>query len=285
MQLKIRQLMNNSSFIIVSGILPSNFGIITIVLCYHLSVNVYNHFPSWLWMPVISLLGCMQPERTIYQIGFTITSLSTLLFYFTFKNGLLKVLPYNGYHKTIKSLKYTILLCAIGVFGQGIITLSDDVVDILIKDDGIDNYIPSWQSIVHQLCALLFFISGLFHGIICIILYHKLKDTEDMKQLKFSRWFKSLLLVITLTQIVASILYHPANFNNKGKTKNMLNVAGVAQWTVVFTYLVFFSSYSLDYYLILKKRREKNTIDVNDDTLLMDEVEMFLGKPNFQAVL
>lgn len=278
-------LLHNSSFIIWSGLFPALFGTLTIVSCYHLSVNVYNHFPSWLWMPVISLLGCLSPEKYVYMIGFTITAFSTLLFYFTFQNGLLKVLPYNGYTLSIKTLKYTILLCAIGVFGQGIITLTDDLANILINENEIDNYVPSNTDILHQLCALLFFFSGLIHGIVSCVVYFKLKDNEIVKLLKFSRWFKVFMLLISLTQIVSSIINHPTSFNNKGKTHDILNMAGASQWCVVFTYLAFFSSYSLDYHLIIKKRtREKDSLDVKN-TLLMDEVEMFLGVTNFDAVL
>eukprot|EP01084_Bolivina_argentea_P164429 285865_1 len=277
MNIKIRMLLHNSSFIIWSGLLPGIFGILTIVSCYHLSVNVYNHFPSWLWAPVISLLGCLSPEHFVYQIGFTITALSLLLFYFTFQNGILKVLPIS--HKiSINTLKFTILSCAIGVFGQGIITLNDDVVNILTNENEIENYVPSNTDILHQLLAMIFFLSGLIHGIVSTFVYFKLKDNDIIKLLKFSRWFKLFMVLISLIQIIASVKNHPTNFNNKGKTHELLNMAGVAQWIIIIVYLAFFSSYSLDYYLILKKRREKNLIDINDDTLLMDEVEMFLGK-------
>ena len=69
-------------YTILIGLLPAIFGIGSIFACYHYTVNVYNHLPEWLWMPVISLLGCKEPESTIYQFGFGLTGLSTLLFFF-----------------------------------------------------------------------------------------------------------------------------------------------------------------------------------------------------------
>lgn len=234
-----KYLMHNSSFIILSGVLPANIAIITIILCYQLNVD------------------------RIYHIGFSITGVCIFLFYFTFQNGVLKILPFhNGSHFCINILKYTILLCGFGIFGQGIITLNDD----------INNY-----------CVIIFFLSGLIHGFVSIYLYHRLKDKEEMKLLKCSIWFKSIIFMVSLTQIVASItsiMNYPITFNNNN------NVYVVTKYIVIFIHLIFFSLYSLDYYLILNKRKQKYSTDNNENTLLMDEVEMFLNdKPNFEAVL
>jgi len=271
-------------FIIISGLLPTICATITIASCYHLAVSTHHHFPSWLWAPVISFLGCLNPERTIYQIGFTVTALSTFLFYFTFSNGLLSVLP-RGFSRSISTLKSTIIFCGLGVLGQGLITLSPELATILVQEDGIESFEPDIQSIVHQLSALLFFAAGLVHGIVSVRLYFKLRATETMKPLWISRWCKVLLLFIALSRIAISAMDHPVSTNNAGKTHDMLNQAGVAQWTVVFTYLAFFSSYSLDYYLIIRDRRRKEAMEFVDAEVMEDEVEAFLGKPQFDAVL
>ena len=44
-------------------------------------------------MPVISLLGCAEPESTYYQIGFGLTGLSTAGFFFTFQKSILEYIP------------------------------------------------------------------------------------------------------------------------------------------------------------------------------------------------
>ena len=280
----VRAIMHSPPFIIISGLLPTIFASITIASCYHLAVTTHHHFPSWLWAPVISLLGCLEPERLIYQIGFTITALSTLLFRVTFANGLISVLPYHGFSKSISTLKHTIIICAVGVLGQGLITLSPDLVFILVEENDIDHFVPDTQSIIHQLAALLFFGGGLVHGIVSVRLYWNLRNAETMKPLWISRWFKMTLLAICLSRIVLSAVDHPVSTNNVGKTHETLNAAGIAQWTVVFTYLAFFSSYSVDYYVIIRERKRRESM-LFDAVVMEDEVEAFLGKPQFDAVL
>ena len=263
----VQKLMHNHTFIIISGLLPAIFATLTIITCYHVAVSVHHHFPSWLWAPVISLLGCLQPERFIYQIGFTLTALSTFLFRITFSNGLLSVLPYNGFSTSISILKSSIIFCALGVLGQGLITLSPELVTILVDDDNVDNYVPDTRSILHQLAALVFFVEGLVHGIVSVRLYFKLNHTETMRPLWISKWFKLVLLCICLSRIAISAVDHPVSTNNEGKTHDALNQAGLAQWTVVFTYLVFFSSYSVDYYIIIRQRQRKVEMESSETQL------------------
>merc|ERR1712176_308866 len=104
-------------------------------------------------IPVISLLGCRTPESLIYQIGFAITGLSTLLFYFTFQTSILAHIPSPQFDDEISKLKWTVLAASIGVCGQGIINMEESAIDGITKPniDGQIAWQPGTQSIIHQL--------------------------------------------------------------------------------------------------------------------------------------
>eukprot|EP01083_Nonionella_stella_P113515 334675_1 len=157
------------------GLLPAVLGMGTIFYCYYTTIYVEHHLPDWLWMPVISLLGCAEPESTIYQIGFGLTGLSTLLFFFTFQTSILAYIPVQQFPDEVNKLKWTVLVAAFGVFGQGVITMEADALQSFAETDPEEDKIdwkPGTQSIIHQLLAAVFFVACMFHGWSAITVYN-----------------------------------------------------------------------------------------------------------------
>lgn len=238
------------------GILPSITGTITIISCYYYTVIINKDVPSWLYIPVISLLGCKNEEQLIYQIGFTITGLLTILNYYTFSYTILK---YINNTKELNEIKYklhiSLLFIAFGVIGQGIITMESDAINYITKSAEENpekiNWKPGMQSIIHQLLAMVFFMASMYHGFTSIQLYFNDKiNGKYISKLKYSKYYKILLLAFPFIFQFISFIYHPISTGNK--SQDDLNIAGITQWLTVFCYLFFFASYSFDYISITK---------------------------------
>ena len=214
-------------------------------------------------MPVISLLGCTQPESLIYQIGFALTGLCTLLFFFTFQTSILAHIPTTEFAEEKTKLKWTVLAAAIGVFGQGVINMEESAIEGITntnKDQNIE-WQPGYQSIIHQLLAAVFFMSAMFHGWTAIAVYNNC-TVEPIKALKISKYFKMASFGFPLIFQTISFVYHPISGGTK--SQNELNKAGLAQWITVFCYLAFFASYSVDHVLIQSRLRQLTSASKSD---------------------
>lgn len=68
---------------IISGI----FCFLTIIITYIISRSL-NHYPKWMYLPVISLMGYKMPERIIYAIGFTLGGFGYFFIAIHYVNGM-----------------------------------------------------------------------------------------------------------------------------------------------------------------------------------------------------
>ena len=164
---------------------------------------------------------------------------------------------------TKRNLKVSILLCALGVFGQGIITMDTDALDMVLsmdrsssssKDSSKDTesvqFTPNWQSTIHQLLAAVFFMAAMFHGMTCVRLLfaQQYATSNSYRDVTLSTWFKALMLVLPILFQLLCFWFHPVMTGNK--SHDSLNLGGITQWLVVGSYLLFFASYAYDYHLI-----------------------------------
>ena len=243
----------------IIGLLPAVCGISTIFFVYYTTVSVHQHLPDWLWMPVISLLGCAEPESTYYQIGFATTGLSTLLFFFTFQRSILAHIPDGAFGGEKAKLKWTVLFCAIGVAGQGVVTMEESAIRGITgtrsEGQGEIGWQPGAQSVVHQLLAAMFFGAAMFHGWTAIQVYFRCEQ-GPIARLWLSKYFKAAVFGFPLVFQFAAFVYHPISGGTK--TQNELNKAGLAQWITVFSYLAFFASYAVDHVWIQAILKEQN---------------------------
>lgn len=62
-------------------VIPIYSGLICIatILCTYVISRYYHHYPDWLYLPFISLMGFRMPERLIYAVGFTSAGLGYLV--------------------------------------------------------------------------------------------------------------------------------------------------------------------------------------------------------------
>ncbi len=229
-------------------ILPTICGIFTIAICYILAVGVYDHIPSWLYTPEISLLGCKKPEQIIYQIGFSITFIALLLFFFSYRYFLNAIIGDKVKYKWSKFIMlYSIIGASIGLLIQGLITMTEEPLNYL-EYGNMSEWKPDSQSIIHQSFAALLFIFAVIHQITVIQFYFRAKDIEQIKNLKCSKWFKLCLLIIGCIVAIFSFSFHP--ISDTERSQLLLNIAGICQWIAVLCVLIFFSFYAMDYHWI-----------------------------------
>lgn len=74
---------------ILSGIICT----ITIITTYIISKSLH-HYPDWMWLPVISLMGFTMPERVIYAVGFTSAALGYLVIAYQYIPGMRRLFMY-----------------------------------------------------------------------------------------------------------------------------------------------------------------------------------------------
>ncbi|KAG7359267.1 Frag1/DRAM/Sfk1 family protein [Nitzschia inconspicua] len=259
-------------------LLGSCFGVGTI-----LAVYTVTELPPGIHTPPISLLGCQQPEHTIYQLGFSVTGL--LLGYcvlILFRNHFyLQIQEYSP----LLALSGWIggIMAVVGVTGQGIITLHPDFLQN-IKPGGIG---MTQQDRLHQQLALVFFVGAALHTYsTCWFAYRGIPSNEKMesdlsnasptsgspislpaKQPLFSttsRHLKTACVAVSLLAAPIAEMYHPTRLKNDTgengiapvNNKRIVNVIGLTQYVAVGAYIVFFGSYSLDLFQLRQRLQQ-----------------------------
>ncbi|KAG7355230.1 Frag1/DRAM/Sfk1 family protein [Nitzschia inconspicua] len=257
-------------------LLGSCFGVGTI-----LSVYLVTELPPGIHTPPISLLGCQQPEHTVYQLGFSVTGL--LLGYcvlILFRNHF--YLPIQEY-SSLLALSSWIggIMAVVGVTGQGVITLHPDFLQN-IKPGGIG---MTQQDRLHQQLALVFFVGAALHTYsTCWFAYRGIPRNEKMESDLFSnaspttgsqislpatqqlfsttsRHLKTACVAVSLLAAPIAEMYHPTRLaNDTGEdgiapvnNKRIVNVIGLTQYVAVGAYIVFFGSYSLDLFQLRQR--------------------------------
>ena len=228
----------------IFAILPIISGTSTIVICYIIAVDGYNHIPAWFSLPEISLLGAKNPEHTIYQIGVTITFIFIILFYFSFSYFLESIIVARDYYISKFLLRFTVITLAIGLLFQGLITLTEDRLQHLREGGNFDT-----QSWIHRIFAFILFISALVHQVVAVQFYFRI-----LPQLMYSKWAKVWILVVNSICIWGIVLFKQLQVDpDDNNTKiQMISVhyTGIFEWIAVFCILLFVASYSIDIYFL-----------------------------------
>jgi len=257
-------------------------GIHTIVMVYILTKKS-GHLPMGAVTPPISLLGCNPPEHAAYQIGFTLTGILWFAaieqWRHTFYTQLGEFGPWTRFAMLVAGY-----VAAVGVVGQGIVTLEENLLENLNEGLAL-----SRQSILHQQLAGLFFLGSAVHCYATT--YYILATTwagfqvssksktiskgkgpatkgngnskSPMESATTSCCYGKLSIRLKLFCVVTSLLawpiaegLHPARTTSLDKRN--LNIAGLAQYIAVISYVFFFGSYTLDFASTTISKEESN---------------------------
>ena len=239
-------------------IMGSLMGLSTIAGVYILT-NRAGHFPPGASTPPISLLGCNSPEHLYYQVGFVLTGLILLAAIDQWRRSSF----YDHIHRSFGSFSAKIMLlggylAVVGVIGQGIVTLEENFLLHIKEGRGM-----SFQSILHQQLAGVFFLGAAMH---CYATAYYILSTTRSWRNSFGRiklqniiasegvsccyrvWSVRLKLLCVITSFLAVPIaegMHPTRTHRLEKRN--LNIAGMAQYIAVASYIIFFGSYSLDF--------------------------------------
>ncbi|EKE41867.1 hypothetical protein ENU1_041920 [Entamoeba nuttalli P19] len=222
----------------------------TILVCYILS-TFFNHYPSSVILPFISLTGYKAPEYYLYSIGFCITGILFL---------------YCSYHIHFSVLPITELFSEQQII-KLFITLSSGVICFMIhaiiplQDDIISSTHLTLGSRIHQSCAGIFFMLVIIHT---FYIFNILKDKKnvfsyfDERAMNFRKWCCNGCGIT----IILAMAIHPTTISIFGSVamKFVVSVAAIAQWILVGFIILIFVSYSMDITKILPRIYEKEHI-------------------------
>lgn len=231
------------SILTILPLISSSLGILTIGLVYSVT-RLYDHLSPGAITPPISLLGCQQPEHSIYQVGFALTGLSLWICLWHWQRTLYSkfLVPFGRI--TAFAMLIGGQLAAVGVVGQGVITLEENLIE------NLHNGLPiSPQSILHQQLAAIFFLGAAIHCYSTLYYAMATSRRTSQKSCCFSLWsvrIKTLCVLTSFAALPIAEALHPARTSSMDKRN--LNIAGLAQYVAVASYILFFGSYSLDFY-------------------------------------
>jgi hypothetical protein len=285
---------HGSTLELLLPVMGSLVGISTVLVAYLLTWKA-GHLPSGTTTPPISFLGCNSPEHLVYQMGFTLTGIILLgaieqwrhLFYSrlnSFGSWSAMAMVGGGY------------LAVVGVIGQGLVTLEEDILVHLKSGLG-----TSRQSILHQQLAGIFFLGAAVH---CYTTAYYIgstwwvggaassdnkqggnrnqateaverqneqtSTTEDQASLNssstvvcccYGEWSVRLKLLCVATSFLSWPIaegLHPARTTSLDK--RTFNIAGMAQYIAVVSYILFFGSYTLDFASFRIREEERKSL-------------------------
>lgn len=86
--------MNINRILIRLPMMGALMALTTVAMCYRFTMEG-GSLPEGTFVPPISLLGCQEPARFIYQVGFTLTGIDVLLLLFVINSKLFVREPNN----------------------------------------------------------------------------------------------------------------------------------------------------------------------------------------------
>jgi len=232
---------------IIAPICGSLAGVFTIVSAYQLSMKS-GAFPKGIVTPPISFFATGSAARSVYATGFTITGL--ILCVVTYYFGKLFVPHVSEDFPQCSWYSYWAgYVSAFGVIAQGVVMLEDNAFNNLVQGNG---QAMQSVSIYHQLLALFFFQGAACH---CYSATYMVWNTNKAI-LQTTKYLRVALAVLTVMGSPVAQLIHPAFTKSIGMSpqEEQFNMGGILQWIIVGTYIVYFSVYSIDFYILMKAK-------------------------------
>ena len=191
------------------------------------------------------------PERTYGQYGFPFVSLLFIICYLPMKNVI--VMTVEKKHKTsVSNACWGALIGFVCLGIVGAIPLQENAVLLGSKDSKVT---LETQSIIHQAAAGIFFMCSIWHT---QTILGVMVDTEspilnaNIKRNYISYLFKQGSMYMMFSPAVISFVLHPTSSIAKmlklNKLFNAGDMGGISQYIAVLAVMIFFTSYSIDFY-------------------------------------
>eukprot|EP00944_MAST-04C_sp_MAST-4C-sp1_P007181 g7181.t1 len=225
-----------------------------IVAAVSLANRQAGHLPPGVTFPPISLAMAKDPERTLGQVGFPLVAFLFVIAYLPFKN--VAVGSVEKRHKdTVSNACWAALVGFVCLGIVGGIPLQDNAVDLMSTNNRGTKPALETQSIIHQLAAAIFFMCSIWHSSTMLGI---MQDTSSPilnandKRNYWSYFFKQGSMYMMFLPAVVSFALHPTSSLSKilhlDKVIKAGDIGGISQYIAVFAVMIFFTSYSIDFY-------------------------------------
>ena len=213
-----------------------------------------GHLPRGVTFPPISLAMAKDPERTLGQVGFPLVAILFVVAYLPFKN--IAVGTVEKRHKdTVSNACWAALVGFVCLGIVGAIPLQENAVDLMAANRGGAKPTLETQSIIHQAAAGIFFMCSIWHSSTILGI---MQDTESPilnaknERNYWSYFFKQGSMYIMFLPAVVSFALHPTSSLSKvlhlDKIIKAGDIGGISQYIAVLAVMIFFTSYSIDFY-------------------------------------
>lgn len=199
--------------------------------------------------PPISMLMYLGTGKRIGQVGFSLVSTLgyTCLpqFFRGVEERITIIMGDKEKHKrTLNFLRISIGIAFANLAIVGLLPLQADLHLVLKKEVPI-----SWQSIIHQSAAGIFFLAAILH--MGSWIYFVTRTCSDRLPFHYknsprSFYFKMMCLVLCFLPLPAAMLLHPISPLRKKLSLSKADAGGITQYALVACVSSFFASYSCE---------------------------------------
>jgi hypothetical protein len=225
--------------------------VVVIVLAVQLANQHKGHLPKGMTYPPISLAMAKDPERTLGQFGFPIVSVLFIICYLPFKKTVIMTLE-DRHKQNVSNACWAALFGFVCLGLVGAIPLQENAVNLSSKNTKVKLQL---QSIIHQLAAAVFFVCSIWHSQTILGVMVDTKSpilNVNIKRNYASYLFKQGSMYMMFMPAVLSFVLHPTSSIAKMLNLNDLikadDIGGIAQYIAVLAVMIFFTSYSIDFY-------------------------------------
>lgn len=209
--------------------------------------------------PPISLLMFAGPGKKIGQVGFPLVAILGCACLPSFFRGIEQAVGRGSHKRTLNFLRLSIMIAFSALAVVGLLPLQPDLALAMKKEVPI-----SWQSIIHQGAASVFFIFAILH--MGTWLYFVTKKCSDMlpfhyKNSRKSFCIKAFCFVLCFVPLPLAVLLHPVSPVRKRLSLTQADAGGITQYALVACVACFFASYSCEMWQMENDKHAKEAKD------------------------
>jgi hypothetical protein len=209
--------------------------------------------------PPISILMYAGPGKRIGQVGFPLVAILGWACLPQFFRGIERAVGRDAHKRILNFLRFSIMIAFSSLAIVGLYPLQPDLALAMKKEVPV-----SWQSIIHQGAASLFFLFAILHmGTWLYFVTKKCSDTLPFhyKNSPKSFYFKALCFALCFLPLPAAVLLHPVSPVRKRLSLTKADAGGITQYALVACVSCFFASYSCELWRMEKEKSANKTKD------------------------
>jgi hypothetical protein len=232
----------------VSPILTS-LGATGVIVGCNVWARASEHVPAWLSFPAISFTYYEAPEYFLGSLGF----FTVMVLFFMMMSPFIAVAFVAVERALVWRVYLTGFLASIAfifLFLQAAIPMQANTLELLdvragLSEEDVPRLRP--QTILHQLCAVGFFLSALAHGVTVLwLLWDSQTVPVAYRRYPLNWWLKATSLMSVVIPAVVSFFLHPGSGHVDAR-HTTIELAGGTQWGAVALIIVFFAFYANDF--------------------------------------